>query len=283
MKTLTDFFQEDCEAFSSQLLACESEREAETKCEEELSRLLSAYNDQNLSEPMRRSANEQISALRAALPLMCAHGDVRIIQEPSSGHKRNGNALFRILAWIFAAAALVLSLLEMQSLTRASLLAFACAAGACVFFWLYGKSFHEVHSSEDLVHGEVAIDPEAIVHAIKGMLAVVDHALQDLAAEEKSQQRILLKKESGSSEDSSLDVYQRLLECAFAERDSDLSKEVVSEIHYALHMKGISIVEDDRRHPEYFDHIPGSGGIVRPALVKDGFVMRRGLAAGGGR
>ena len=40
MKTLTDFFQEDCEAFSSQLLACESEREAETKCEEELSRLL---------------------------------------------------------------------------------------------------------------------------------------------------------------------------------------------------------------------------------------------------
>lgn len=283
MKTLSELFQEDSEEFSLLLAGCDSERGAERTCEEELNRLLSIYNDQNLSQSIRCSANDQISALRAALPLLYAHGEVRIVQEHSSNHNQHGNAFFRLLAWGLAGAAAVLSLFVIRSFSQFSILSFACAAGACVFFWLYGKSFHEVHAGEDLIHGEISIDAAAIVHALKTMLAVVDRALEELDANEKSQQRIRLKKESGTDSGHSLDVYQRLLECAYAEKNSDLSKEIISEIHYTLHQNGIAIVEDDREHPEYFDHIPGNGGIVRPALVKDGYVMRRGLAAGGGR
>ena len=283
MKTLEELLKEDSEAFSSQLSACDDERMAEKKCEEELSRLLSLYNDQNLSETVRRSANDQVSALRSALPLLYAHGEVKIYQEHASKKKLGGNGFFRVVAWIFAIAAVVLCVLGMRTFSQTSLLAIACAAGACVFFWLYGKSFREVRSGEDVVHGKVGVDASAILHALKGMLAVVDHALEELEEDEKSQQRLLLKKSSGTSNDSSLDVYQRLLECAYADKDSDLSKEIISEIHYTLHQKEIAIVDDDKNHPEYFDHIPGSSGIVRPALVQDGFVMRKGLASGGGR
>ena len=106
MKTLSELFQEDSEEFSLLLAGCDSERDAGRTCEEELSRLLSIYNDQNLSQSIRCSANDQISALRAALPILDAHGEVRIVQEHSSNHNQHGNTFFRTLAWGLAGSSL---------------------------------------------------------------------------------------------------------------------------------------------------------------------------------
>lgn len=61
----------------------------------------------------------------------------------------------------------------------------------------------------------------------------------------------------------------------------DLAVRVLGQAEQYLHMMGVEAVEYDENHAAAFDVLPTLSGsrTVRPALLQDGRVLRRGVAA----
>ena len=95
-----------------------------------------------------------------------------------------------------------------------------------------------------------------------------------------------------------LQLFSGILEAAYSEENSEFAGEIVSEVKFYLHQAGIetldakSVMAFDEsgdgwktRLDRYFDRMPGAENrTLRPALVKDGQVLVKGLyAEGSGR
>ena len=72
-----------------------------------------------------------------------------------------------------------------------------------------------------------------------------------------------------------------LLEASYS-RDGAIALEKLEDFKYAMFRRGLTVADFDADHAAYFDVIPGAANeTIRPAILKDGTVLKRGLAAGG--
>lgn len=85
---------------------------------------------------------------------------------------------------------------------------------------------------------------------------------------------------------SDLDFYGELLESSYSIARQNLSdrtaREQIENLRYFLHGKGIEAVDyDEKADRAWFDFLPPGGGrmTLRPALMKEGKVLKRGLAS----
>ena len=64
--------------------------------------------------------------------------------------------------------------------------------------------------------------------------------------------------------------------------DPEYALEKIEEIKYYLHRQQIEVVDYSEATAQYFDLMPGTqGGTIRPALVADGVLLKKGLAQTG--
>ena len=64
--------------------------------------------------------------------------------------------------------------------------------------------------------------------------------------------------------------------------DPEFALEKIDEIKYYLHKQQIETVDYSEATKQYFDLMPGiKSGTIRPALVADGKVLKKGLASTG--
>lgn len=85
---------------------------------------------------------------------------------------------------------------------------------------------------------------------------------------------------SGTADDAMLDLLTALME-ANASGRAELAMRSLSQAEQMLHGMGIELIAYDAAHAQLFDVLPtmGEARTIRPALVKDGKVLRRGVAA----
>ena len=121
------------------------------------------------------------------------------------------------------------------------------------------------------------VDAEAAVRMLRGLCQAADVCVSDLALLDKDAGMACL---TGTADDAMLDLLTALMEAKASGR-SELAMRSLSQAEQYLHGLGIELIAYDAAHAQLFDVLPtmGEARTIRPAMMKDGKVLRRGVAA----
>ena len=121
------------------------------------------------------------------------------------------------------------------------------------------------------------VDAEAAVRMLRGLCQAADVCVSDLALLDKDAGMAHL---TGTADDAMLDLLTALMEAKASGR-SELAMRSLSQAEQYLHGLGIELIAYDAAHAQLFDVLPtmGEARTIRPAIMKDGKVLRRGVAA----
>lgn len=125
--------------------------------------------------------------------------------------------------------------------------------------------------------GIPCVDADAAVRMLRGLCQAADVCVSDLALLEKDAGMAHL---TGTADDAMLDLLTALMEAKASGR-SELAMRSLSQAEQYLHALGIELITYDAAHAQLFDVLPtmGEARTIRPAMMKDGKVLRRGVAA----
>ena len=125
--------------------------------------------------------------------------------------------------------------------------------------------------------GVAYADADTVIAQLTALCEAADICMQDLALVEQAGGRARL---SGSADDAMLDLLVALMEAKESGRDAMAMRSLSLAEEY-LHMLGVEIVPYSAEQAAMFDTLPTLSGArtIRPALVKDGKMLRRGVAA----
>ena len=121
------------------------------------------------------------------------------------------------------------------------------------------------------------VDAEAAVRMLRGLCQAADVCVSDLALLDKDAGMAHL---TGTADDAMLDLLTALMEAKASGRN-ELAMRSLSQAEQYLHALGIELIAYDAAHAQVFDVLPtmGEARTIRPAMMKDGKVLRRGVAA----
>ena len=125
--------------------------------------------------------------------------------------------------------------------------------------------------------GIPCVDAEAAVRMLRGLCQAADVCVSDLALLDKDAGMARL---TGTADDAMLDLLTALMEAKASGR-SELAMRSLSQAEQYLHALGVELIAYDAAHAQLFDVLPtmGEARTIRPAMMKDGKVLRRGVAA----
>ena len=110
----------------------------------------------------------------------------------------------------------------------------------------------------------------------------IDQSLEEIQAAE----RWAKKEQAGTIEGKTisggeLDLFADLLTAAYS-KDGEYALEKIEDLKYYLHKQQVEVTDYSEETKQYFDVMPGTQtGTIRPALVADGKVLKKGLASRG--
>ena len=291
MKTLQTCLTEDKERFLQQLSNAENAEQAASLSADELSRILSLFNEQEIDDALRRKALELVQTIRMTLPLLGCAGKTTIYSRRQYGNnaekpkKSSWFYIILVLACGCTIASAVIMILFAGSLLKTfnMIIGIALALAAMFLYYLAGRlSLGKAEEQKDDLYAEIRPDAEKIYHTLLAALVTADQSLEDSAREEVLAQKKKLMNQEDVVDQKELELLAGLLESAYAEKDSDYAKEVISDVKYYLHKKKIETVDYSEEKRSWFDRMPSSSsGTIRPAFAVDGTLVKKGLAAGG--
>ena len=132
---------------------------------------------------------------------------------------------------------------------------------------------------------QVRTDPQKIYRTMRQVTILLDRELAEEKQQEAWEQQ-LRKEEKEAAADPQLAseevlLFSDLLE-ALRSGDGSYALENLAQVEYYLHRRGIEAVNYSPDVQDWFDFMPSMAeGTLRPALVKDGKLLRRGLVSGG--
>ena len=131
--------------------------------------------------------------------------------------------------------------------------------------------------SQAVARGIPCVDAQALVLQLKRLCQAADVCVGDLAQLDHPAGGARL---SGTADDAMLDLLVALMEAKASGRD-EMAMRSLSLAEEYLRMLGVEVVLYVPERAAMFDRLPtvGAARTVRPALVKDGRVLRRGVAA----
>ena len=131
------------------------------------------------------------------------------------------------------------------------------------------------------------VDPDRIWHILKGTLLSADHSLETAGETAASGESPQSAQDADRLSRADLAFFSELLENAYARRRKAPSEEALTEqietIRYYLHEKGIETEDYSSQSVSWFELLPSGGESVtiRPALLKDGVLIQKGVASAG--
>lgn len=125
--------------------------------------------------------------------------------------------------------------------------------------------------------GMAYAEPEEVVRLLREQCQAVDICVSDLMLLEREAGIARL---SGTADEAMLDLLVSLLEAKESGR-GELAMRSLAQAEQYLHMLGMEVLRYEEQSAAYFDVLPtmGEARTIRPAIVKDGQIVRRGVAA----
>ncbi|MBE5798502.1 MAG: hypothetical protein E7321_00935 [Clostridiales bacterium] len=125
--------------------------------------------------------------------------------------------------------------------------------------------------------GVSTADAHTLVRTLRELCQAVDICVSDLMLLEKDAG---LARISGTADEAMLDLLTTLMEAKNSGRD-DLAMKSLSQAEQYLHLLGVELIGYSVENAQLFDILPtmGESRTIRPAMMQDGKVLRRGVAA----
>ena len=227
-------------------------------------------------EPDDKIRQRQLAVLalarRSPLFLRAARAGGRIVlrqpEEPRHAAPARG-----LRMGLLGAGALVLAGLAVHAvLSGSAMTALFQGIGA---FLLYAGAAQA--PEQGVAEGVLTVDAQALLREVGEICQAADVCVSDLALIETESGPACL---SGTVDDAMLDLLASMMEASASGRE-DLAVRVVGQAEQYLRRMGVEAVFYGEEHAALFDVLPtlGDTRTVRPAMVQDGNVLRRGVAA----
>lgn len=232
--------------------------------------------DEN-NELARQRQQAVLACLRRAPQLLrtaCARGELVSVQEEAAPRKESAQDKLRRM--MKPAGAFLLGALAVYELIDGkTLFALLQLLGANLLFFSSAAVRHD--SAQMTARGVPYAEAEALVRTLRELCQAADICVSDLMLLEKDAGMARL---SGTADDAMLDLLCALMEAKASGRD-DLAMRSLSQAQQYLHMLGVDILFYDPAYAQHFDILPtmGDARTIRPAMMKDGKLLRRGVAA----
>ena len=285
-----DYLESDKEKLLSELESAGTPERAEKVITDELERILYRYNEDCDTARGRETASRMVRAASLTAMLVDSVGETRVWErdpEADAGVKQRRfpfTTLYLALLGLMCLGAFALMMGALDQTADRSPLTYVFLAIGVVALYAAGRARfpkQKAASRKKERQTELRVDAGRIWRCLSSLTLAMDQELDKIDAEEKRAQRAETvetgRRMLGAKE---LDLYAGLLEAAQT-GDGEFALDKLSELKYFLHGYGVEAVEYDGTNREYFDLMPGGGGTIRPALVSEGKLLKKGMAAGG--
>ena len=263
--------------------------------ETELDKLLLKYNEQASSDRERDAAAYMVKAVRHSLPLVDSVGETKVweMQEGAKAkHKVNPVALVLLIAGLACA---VLTFIFMNSikpkvgmtiddlkLAQPETYLLLATVVCILAFGLFRRIGTVVPKKNRKQQVEIKIDAERVYRSLHTAILSIDQSLEEIQAAD----RWAKKEQAGTIEGKvispgELDLFADLLTAAYS-KDGEYALDKIEDLKYYLHKQQIDVTDYSEETKQFFDLMPGTqSATIRPALVADGKILKKGLASRG--
>lgn len=289
---LIELLEKDKENLLTELSASKTAERAIRVLENELDKLLLLYNENCSSERERDAAAYMMQAVRLSLPLIDSNGETKVWE---TGYVNSSKSRFSFLSLVLIIAGVVLCGLalfplisyvvnagsKVDYLKTLGMVLLGLVSAVAAGVMMRGSGPKEPRRSQ---HVETHVDAGKIYRSFRNALLSVDQNLDEIRAMQRWDKRDEAGRIDGHPVSSSeLDIFSDLLAAAYS-KDPEYALEKIEEIRYYLHKQQIEVVDYSEETAKFFDLMPGQRtGTIRPALVADGSLLRKGIASSGAK
>ena len=262
-------FENRREQLADELSRAQNMQEAIACCTMALEQVACELAQEEQDEQARQRQQAVLAALRSAPQMLfAADAEGELVLGGEANAKKKANPLLAAGAFLLAALA-VYEMIDGQALFAGLQL----AGGALLYLGLQGGGAGQ----KARARGRVTVRADELVRRTAALCAAADTCVGDLALLDKEAGMARL---SGTADDAMLDLLIAMMEAKASGRD-DLAMRSLSQAEQYLHMLGVEIIPYSEGHAQLFDILPtmGTARTIRPALMQDGKLLRRGVAA----
>ena len=261
--------------------------------ESELDRLLYQYNEAAEEERLRSAASAMTETAKISLAYLNSMGEPKIWERyedenPDAPTKKPIPVFAWILLLVGAAlpfAALVLAAQVPDGTFRfvGSPWTFGLTGGGAAMLLIAGLLMHRKpipKKQTKIRQTELSVDAEKTWRALRAVVLSMDRNLEETASQINWERREKTETEGTAQLPApEIDFFSELLEAGYS-GDGDFALERLGTVKFFLHKNGVEAVEWSPENDEMFDRLPAAeSGTIRPALVSEGRLLKKGLAA----
>ena len=290
---MTDLLEKDKDSLITELAAAGTADKAVRVLENEMDKLLLKHNEQCESDRERESAAYMMQAVRLSLPLIDSNGATKVWERGAGRSDEGGSFKVSFLVLFILGLALCVfgfgpmffdAYVSADAKLRNEVLLHGGATIVglvCLYFagYMYSRPKKEGKKEHQV---EIRVDANKIYRNFRTAILSIDQSLEEIGAAERWSKRDKAGSIDGRTVTSSeLDLFSDLLAAAYS-GDPEYALEKIEQIKYYLHKQQIEVVDYSSETAKFFDMMPGSkAATIRPALVAQGGLLKKGLASAG--
>ena len=288
MTSLQTILENDKERFLQNASAANNRQEVIRVCEDELGRILYTYNEAEPSDLVKEEASRLIKAVKPSLNLADTEGETKVYRKSAVGRsisaRRPKSFPFLLgggLTAVFAAMVLLYANNHTNPQNIYPIICLTAAGG--VLLLLAGRMMKKTAAeTDDDISTETMPDLNRIYRSLLMTVVTLDQILEDVRGTEERAVRKERHDTQAGLDDKTIGLFSRILEEAYADQENTASSTILSDVKFFLHARGIEAVDYTDEHRNWFDRMPGKKNeTLRPALVMDDVLLKKGLASGG--
>ena len=292
---MTDLLDKDKSTLITELANAATAEKAIKVLENETDKLLLRHNEQCGSELVRDAAAYMMQAVRLSLQLIESTGQTKVWEHEERDRTAKKGSAVTVPAAILIILGICLCIYGMlphiltvmagtDTASRNDLfINLGAVFGGLLAGILGGVLVHKptVRKKKEQ-HVEVHVDPDRLYRYYRTAILSVDQSLDEVGAKERWDKREQAGNIDGRAATTpEIDLFADLMAASYS-GDPEFALEKIDEIKYYLHKQQIETVDYSEATKQYFDLMPGiKSGTIRPALVADGKVLKKGLASTG--
>ena len=252
MITMQALLEKDKERFLSRAAAAQSSAQAVSVMEEEVSRLLTLYNEEEESDQLKQSAMAMCETLLSSAGFLDCDGESVIwskakYREGINKPKRSIWFVIFLLAAIGLLAGGIGVLVYLGNLLPLSdpmILGYGLIGASILCFFLAGLlSAKKKEENKEELYAETIPSADKTYHVLLNAVLRMDKVLEQVRNKELLQQRDALLDEKDGLKKEDIQLYSSLLESAYSQGDDEYAKEIVNDLKFYLHKRKIEVVD----------------------------------------
>ena len=237
---------------------------------------------QYLSQPGNEELTGKLTQIMAfaktAFPLIESVSKYKLWENAEGPQPKKKSPVPGLVAYLIGVAMIFVTLgyyMFLNNLKFADMQTYmAVMAAGCLVMFVSGFMLFHRRKVKSKAVVEISVDADDIIRRIEDMVKLIDKMLEEEKAYQK-QQAVLM--DSAINEDE-VQLFSYLMEAKLS-GEADFALEQLDEVEHYLAKQDVILVKYTKGNEKYFEFLEGEETkTIRPAFVRKGEIMKKGLA-----